>query len=166
MSLQKALLEDGAKHGMCEKFQRILSGQELAIDELLMLYHRGLDFCIEHDWPGIDLVRLFSNDDLERNGIYYDRLGKFIANQFTVVNGSSDCTIVIPAWMVCSIYVRHNSRIRLIVEDNANCYVTTHDNSVVEVISKSPKSRLCASMYSCNSIASDKFDKVNYKNIK
>lgn len=162
MELQRRLLASGIAQGMCDKFQAILSGKELSEDELCVLYHRGLDFCIEHNWPARELVDEFDTDTLHRNGIYYDFKGRIDAKMFNVINEDSDVTIVVPENMVCSIYVRHNSKVNLIVEPGAFCYVSCYDNSDVRVLSKAPGSKLKASFYAGN-IDADKFDNVTYK---
>lgn len=162
MELQKRLLEDGIKHGMCEKFQNILSGDKLSPDELLMLYHKGLDFCIEHNWPSMDMVGEFSDDELHRNGIFYNYTGTIDAKMLNVINEDSDVTVVIPENRVASIYARHNSKVKLIVEPGAFCYVSCYDNASVSVISKAHDAKLKASLYSGH-IDSDKFDNVTYK---
>lgn len=164
-SLQRILLEDGTKHGMCEKYQRILANEQLTIDQLLRLFHSGQDFCIKEDWPSLDMARsIFDKEDLERNFIFVDGTGEHTVSRNVVVMGDSDITIVVPEWTVASIEVRHNSKVRLKLGHHSNCYVSTHDNCEVIVSCKEVGSRLCASHFSGVIADKDMFNKINYKN--
>ena len=94
MNIQQLILDSGTKAGMCQKFQGELLSGEKSIDQLCSMYHRGVDFCIEHNFPSRDIVRQFRREDLARNGIYYDVDNYDIINQkHIVVNGKSDVDI-------------------------------------------------------------------------
>lgn len=162
MNLQELILQDGIKHGMCEKFQKLLSARELSSDELCALYIRGLDFCIENNWPGVDIISQFDPNELNRNGIYYDVEGRIDAKLFTVINGDSDVTVVVGQNEVTSLYVRNNSKVKIIAEQDSYCYVTCLDNCEVSIVSKAPTARINCSLYGGN-IDKEKFDKINYK---
>lgn len=164
MNLQQRILEDGIKHGMCEKFQYLLRERELSVDELCMLYHKGLDFCIEKNWPGMDIIDEFSDAELNRNGIYYDStLIDSVGQQFVVVNGDSDMEVHVKPYGVASVYVRGNSKVSLHVGDYGNVYVTLYDNAEVTVVYKGLKAQINASVFSGKICNEDMFNNIHVK---
>lgn len=162
MNIQQLILDSGTKAGMCQKFQGELLSGEKSIDQLCSMYHRGLDFCIEHNFPSRDIVRQFRREDLARNGIYYDVDNYDIINQkHIVVNGKSDVDIYVRG--ISDIYLRDNTKARLHVEDNAFVYVTLYNASQVSVVLRGKNARICASVYSGRIVNDDQFDRISYK---
>lgn len=162
MNTQQQILESGKKIGMCQQFQYELSAGNKSVDELCSMYHRGLDFCIEHNFPSRDIVRQFRREDLARNGIYYDVDNYDIINRkHIVINGKSDVDVYVDD--VSDIYVRDSSVVRLHIRDNAFAYVTLYDKSKVGVVLRGKNTRICASVYSGRIVNDDQFDRISYK---
>ena len=74
-------------------------------DELVDKFVRGLDFCIEHDWPSVDVMKRDFGDVIQR------------------YSGNS----------VGDVYVRHDSRACIAVNGLARVHVTVYDRGVVSV---------------------------------
>lgn len=62
---------DVDSHGVCDEYSRLVSRAE-SEDKALMLYRRGIDWCLEHNSPSVDLLREYKTSCL-RNGIFIDR---------------------------------------------------------------------------------------------
>lgn len=163
MDLQERILEDGIKHGMCEKFQDLLKAKKLSVDELCMLYHRGLDFCIDNNWPGMEIVGEFSDAELNRNGIYYGSKGVTSEGQQFVVANDSDITVKVKPYGVTSIYARGNSKVTLSLGDNSNAYISILDNAEVSVAYKGYKAVLNASFFSGKINNEEMFNNIHIK---
>ena len=162
MKIQQLILENGTRLGMCQKFQSELLSEEKSIDELCSMYHRGLDFCIKHNFPSRDIICQFRRDDLARNGIYYDVDNYDIVNQkHIVVNGKSDVDIYVRS--ISDIYLRGNTKARIHLSDNAFAYITLYDESQVSIVFRGKNVRICASVYSGRIINDDQFDRISYK---
>ncbi len=162
MDIQEIILSAGKSAGMCNQFQSELLSGEKSIDELCAMYHRGLDFCIEKNFPSREIVALFNPTDLARNGIYYDTTNYDILNQkHIVVNGNSDVDIYIDD--ISDIYVRDNSKVRLHIRNNAFVYVTIRDNAEVSVALRGANTRICASLFSGTIVNEEQFDIINRK---
>lgn len=162
MNTQQQILESGKKIGMCQQFQYELSAGSKSVDELCSMYHRGLDFCIEHNFPSRDIIAQFDRKDLERNGIYYDRRNYDIINQkHIVINGKSDIDVYVDE--ISDIYVRDSSVVRLHIRDNAFAYVTLCNKAKVSVVLRGKNTRICASVYSGEILNKEQFDKIYNK---
>ena len=56
--------------GACELF----TGKERTLEDIVHLFvtPQGIEFCTEHDFPNIEIFRLFKSYNVERCGIYND----------------------------------------------------------------------------------------------
>lgn len=162
MTLQQEILEEAKKFGICDKFRKELEDRELTTDQLLTMYHRGLDFCMENNFPSRKIVRQFRIADLHRNGIYYDYDGDIhFRKSFLVINGKSNVDVTISR--VTTLYLRDNSKARLTLDDGAFCYVSLHDNSQVEIVSKGKGAKVFCSLFSGEIVTPDMFNEIHYK---
>ena len=162
MELQEKILNEAVANGVCDKFKKELQQEGLSDDQLCMMYHRGLDFCIEHNFPSQEIVQMFDKDVLYRNGIYYDYKGiADTRSHFIVANGESDIDLTIDG--VVSLYVRDNSVARLRLTRDAFVYVTLRDNATVEIVSRDDDAKAYMSYYSGTIVNEDKFDQIHYK---
>lgn len=162
MGLQEEILNEALANKVCEKFRKELESGELTQDQLCMMYHRGLDFCIEHNFPSRNIVDKFDEETLHRNGIFYDYKGRFVSHiPFVVVNGDSDIELMINS--MSSVYVRGNAKVRLVLKRNSFVYVSTYDNSSVEIVGKGEKAQANASVFGGNIVNKEMFDQIHYK---
>ena len=104
------------------------------IDTLLDKFIRGQDFCVENDYPTLEFCRKhFANrlEDLHRHNIYLDEKVAIdhAYSGFYVFLG--DCTGYISADGFCAatIYLRHNSNIRVTSVGAARVFLHYFDNS-------------------------------------
>ena len=77
-----------------------------------------------------------------------------------------DSEVVIETSIVSSIYARHNSVVRLIINEGAYCYITAQANCTIILESKSLLGKVKMSYYSGTIIGEEHFDKINYKQNK
>ena len=57
--------------GLCKQWTSEWS-KDSSRDELIDKFVRGLDFCIEHDWPSVDVMKRDFGDVIHRHGVYAD----------------------------------------------------------------------------------------------
>lgn len=157
MELQEKIKQDGIALGMCEKYRD--NWGEPDIRDLCRFFHAGQDFCIEHNFPKLELLQEYSND-IARYGIWA-KDGKSVNQPHVVSVGSSIVTV--ETSIATSIYARHNSTVELVLNEGAHCYISALDDCKVIVVSKHPNSRLCMSYWSGKVIGEEYFDKINYK---
>lgn len=140
------LKQDGIAHGMCEKFQKEWDNPCLA--ELCSFFFRGMDFCIEHNWPDMELAKqVFDAAELAEYGIFI--------KSGTARNKMNVCTldeatvhVYVPDLGTCDIYARHNSKVHIHLGYKAYCYVSVLDNAEVFVEEKEELAKIKASRFS------------------
>lgn len=162
--IQNELIRTGRELGMCDKFMGRLEAGPMSRQDMFGLFHAGLDFCIEHNWPSIDFINeAFTDLELSKAGIY--KRGDCLSeNQKNVVAiGNATVDVYVGNSGVTDIYCRHNSTINLHLGDNAFCYISVHDNGTVNVISKGAGARLCTSLFSGTINQQELFDKIHRK---
>ena len=99
------------------------------VDTLLDKYVKGLDFCIENDYPSLEFIRAnFNKEDLHRHNIYIDEAVDIVADNGTYVF-LGNCTGYMQAsgFVVASLYIRHNSSIDLIALDFSKIFASIYD---------------------------------------
>ena len=162
--IQNELIRTGKENGMCDKFMSRLESGPLTIDQMCGLFHAGLDFCIEHNWPNLDFVKeAFDERSLAKNGIYHTGIHNSKSQKNVVTMGDALVDVYIPANGVCDIYCRHNSVVRIHAGEHAFVYVSCYDDGKVDVIESANDAKLCASFYSGEINNTDKFDKIHRK---
>lgn len=68
---KKPAIADIKVHNVCAEYEALVSRASSKVD-VLSLYKRGIDWCLENNSPSVTLLRKFK-DDCEVNGIYIDR---------------------------------------------------------------------------------------------
>lgn len=108
------------------------SDQQTLIDK----YKRGIDFCLERDWPTPEFIKdNFDRALLNRNLIFVDEHidVKEARSGVYVINGECSGTIRFPQWAAATIYVRHRSKIRIEADGFAKVFIRVYDGAEVDV---------------------------------
>lgn len=102
--------------------------------ELIDKYKRGIDFCIEHDYPSNEVIKAhFPEEELLFHHVYVDQIGVVDGHRSDtyVIQGSSKVTLEFHRYEVAMIYVRHASELNLIVGGHARVFVRLFDDASV-----------------------------------
>jgi hypothetical protein len=155
------LKEQGIGIGMCQKFRDEWTNPNVA--ELCSYFFRGMDFCIEHDWPSLDDARqLFSPGELAEHGIFIAD-GEAIGLSDVAALGISDVHVFVLDGGTCDVYARHNSTVHLHLGTNSFCFVTVRDEASVLVENKNFGAILKASYYGGTIQEPHMFDTIHNK---
>ena len=158
------LKQDGIAHGMCEKFQNEWDNPCLA--ELCSFFFRGMDFCIEHNWPDMELAKqVFDSAELAEYGIFI-KSGTARNKMNICTLEDSEVHVYIPDLGMCDIYARHNSKVHIHIGYKAFCYVTVLDNAEVYIDEKEEWAQVKASHFRGHIHEPYKFDAIHYKTKK
>jgi hypothetical protein len=164
MERHEVLLKEGVALGMCSKFRDTWGTPNTA--ELAQKMFAGMDFCIEHDYPKLSLLQqLFTPQETELYGIYIAD-GTSRGQLEVCVLGDANVNVYVPAYGVCEVYARHNSKVHLHLGEKAFCYVTILDNARVFTETKASSARLKASYFGGHIINTDMFDTIHDKTKK
>lgn len=120
--------------GLCEEWQSQWL-RKTSRDELADKFIRGLDFCIEHDWPSCEFIkREFPEDVRHNHGVYVDEEVRGDVFAATVVlMGKCSADLSFAGYDVRDVYVRHDSVLRLVVGGEAKVFVNVYDTSRLDV---------------------------------
>lgn len=127
--LSNVLREIGRMQGMCDDFYK---NWTYDIGELLDMYKRGQDFCIEHDYPPIDFIRdNFDKNLLREHGIYVDdELDLEITRSgIYIFLGNCKGRVHFKEWCAADVYLRHCCDLEIDSSDMAKVYISLYDNS-------------------------------------
>lgn len=161
--MYEQLKQDGIAHGMCKQFRD--EWQNPTFEELCWMFFRGLDFCIEQDWPKVETLKeMFDPQALAGQGIHIVD-GQSVGQSNVCIMGDADVHVYVPERKTCDIYARHNSRVHIHLGVGAYCYVTSHDNARVFVEEKLDGARLKASKFGGHLIG-DQYDIIYDKTNK
>ncbi len=105
-----------------------------SIDDLLDKYVRGIDFCIENDYPTLDFIREnFNRDDLHRHNIYIDEVVDVCAKSGSYVFlGTCSGRIRTSGFSVVVCYLRHDSNISVVSDDMSKVFVSIYESAKCE----------------------------------
>lgn len=126
-----ALREMASEKGLCEKWYGEW-GDDSTLDECAERFVRGLDFCIDKDYPPLDFVRRnIPREVLHRHGIFLDEdVCKFLDNGIYVFMGECTGKIYVAPFKAITVYLLHDSDIDIVADGLARVYVSTyHDAS-------------------------------------
>lgn len=131
----KALRDRARTLGLCDQWYDAWDSEETK-QELIDKYLRGIDFCIEHDYPRLEFIKAyFPKAILEKNGIFVDEVFDCCntARYKTVVAlGRSRGNISFEGMTCRSIYARHRSELTVKATDGARVFVEAWENCNVE----------------------------------
>nr|DAV38587.1 MAG TPA: hypothetical protein [Caudoviricetes sp.] len=121
--------------GLCQQWQgEWMDGKSK--DELVEMYVRGLDFCIEHNYPSNDFIAAnFEPEVLHRNGVWLNErvVTCGVPNSVLVLNGCCTGVLKFGGYDVCTIYVRHDSEVEINADGVSKVFISVFDNAKVKV---------------------------------
>ena len=122
---------------MCDNVHRVWYGKTLDVKELMDLFYRNLDFCIDNRWPKREtLSLLFEKDTLRKNGIIADDKWSLLNATNAVIMGDSETTARYNGFSVGKIYVFDNSSCNVTVKGHARAVIHAYDNAKVSVVAE------------------------------
>lgn len=118
--------------GLCRQWTEEW-GNKATKDEMVDKFVRGLDFCIEHDWPTTEVMKKDFGDVIHKHGVWVDEAMNANNPETAILNGGCDGRITVEAYGVSSIYVRHKSKLSLTVRGSAYARVSVYDKATVDI---------------------------------
>lgn len=104
---------------------------------LIEKYKDGIDFVLKQgEWPSNNFIREnFDRDLLHSNLVFVDEELSIerAPSGVYILNGACSGTICLEPWSAATIYVRHDSNVRIIASDFAKVQIRLFDNGEAEV---------------------------------
>lgn len=133
-NLSETLKQQAVDLGLCKPWTEAWGDCDQ--QELIDKYVRGIDFCIEHQYPSNEFIKAnFARALLNRNLIFVDEHidMKEARSGVYVINGECSGTIRFPQWAAATIYVRHRSKIRIEADGFTKVFIRVYDGAEVDV---------------------------------
>lgn len=135
MTVSEELKTKAVELGLCTQWQNGWGAPTK--EQLVEKYIKGLDFCIEHDYPSVAYMKRNFDGIMQKMGVFADdTIAEYISTptrRTIVINGHSDGKIECKEYSVVAVYVRHSSNIEVVVCDRANIMVFVYDSANVSV---------------------------------
>lgn len=105
-------------------------------DDLCELYKSQLYFCIDNDYPSVGYMKEHFNGVMQKHGIFANDVAKVRAKDVLVFNGETVAYVEGRDYDVCTMFIRHDSRVVIHASGNAKLFVRVYDNSRVSITQK------------------------------
>ena len=136
-----------SKHDACKPgLKRILKSKSDA--ELIALYKRNIDFCLDNDFPEKNLLKGF-----QKAGIYVDESSEVTNTGFVVLLGKSNASIQLTGYNVMQLFVKNESTANVNVSGNAYAVIDCFDDTDLAV-SALDKSKVLVNVYGNSRVVS------------
>lgn len=137
-------------------------------EELIQLYKKKIDFCMEQNFPSNEyLSEHFDSDLLAGNGILLNRTAKLENSDFVVLLGGSEVEMTVDQYTVSQVHVKHASKAKLSIEGNAFVVIDCFDNSQL-VVDAFGAAKVRINVYGDAQVTANDFDsaviKIDRKN--
>lgn len=123
-------------------------------DEMLEKFVRGIDFCIEHNWPSTEVMKRDFGDAIHAHGVYVDENVKLHNPKTIILNGNCDAEIIADGFSAPEIYVRHNSVANIKVSGFSVAHISVYDNAKLNV-SCDEHAKCFVYKYGCTQVSSN-----------
>lgn len=133
-NLSETLKQQAISLGLCKQWTEAWGNCDQ--QELIDKYKKGIDFCLEHQYPSNEFIKEnFNRTLLHENLIYVDEHLNLddAPSGVYILNGECSGTISFGSWAAATIYVRHTSNVNIIAKDFAKVFVRLYDETEVEV---------------------------------
>ena len=118
--------------GLCDQWQAEWK-PDTSKDDLVEKYIKGLDFCIEHNYPSNEYMLKHFDGIMQRHGVYVGDEVELINSKQVVLNGECTEKIEYNGFSVGNIYIRHFSDIKIVASGNAKVFVSLYDLANLEI---------------------------------
>lgn len=131
--LNTDLRDHAVSYGLCQQWQNDWQDNKNQ-QELIDMYIRGIDFCIEHGYPTVDYIKNnFDRSLLHENHIFVDERVDGGDNGIYVISGKCSGKLSFDRFTVATVHLRHDSELTIEVGDCANVFVSVYDRAKVHV---------------------------------
>lgn len=134
-NLSETLKQQAVDLGLCRPWTEAWGDCDQ--QELIDKFVKGIDFCLERNWPTSDFIKAnFDRDLLNANHIFVDEHIQLddAPGGIYILNGECSGSIRFAPWTAATVYVRHKSNVTIIADDFAKVFVRVYDETNVEVI--------------------------------
>lgn len=132
-NLSETLKQQAVDLGLCKKWTEAWTDdcdQQGLIDKFI----KGIDFCLERNWPSTDFIKSNFDTTLLRQNLVFVDEDIDIENApsgIYIINGECTGTLRFAPWAAATVYLRHSSKVGIVAEDFAKVFVRLYDEADV-----------------------------------
>lgn len=130
--LKKELKSAAIGYGLCVPWQQMMDD---ATDKemLARMYLKGIDFCLEHDYPSIGYMKANFKGICEPLGIFINDI--ISVENYPKVVAIGDCVgkLSFDRYALSQVFVKHGSILDIFAQDHVRVTVDCFDNSMVNI---------------------------------
>ena len=149
MDLGRTLAKDAAKKGICKPWHDELRNFGNDIDKILEMYLKGIDFCLESDFPDKDFIAKHFKGKMETSGVFLDDAIDIWDAKKVVALGTTSGNVHTTRYGVSEVFVTHDADLDILPKENSFVVVDVWGNATVRVRSYH-RARVCVNIYSSN----------------
>lgn len=116
--------------GICKEWSEKMKNNA-SLGHFCKLYFLGDDWAMENDFPTLELLRKYKGT--EAFGLYTDNKSSFENVQNLAFFGNSEVDLEYNGFEVGYLNIRHDSKVKIKVKDNAILMINLLDNAEVEI---------------------------------
>jgi hypothetical protein len=131
-TINNYILKKAKEAGICQEWADMIPHVD-SVDGFLAMYKRGIDFCLEKNFPSNDDLLRLGGDRLEGHGIFVDAAVDLPEGDFIVCLGESAGIIYADGHQTIQIYIKHTSQLTVIAKQNSFVVIDCFDQSTVDV---------------------------------
>lgn len=131
-NITKQLAKRAKEHGICTQWYNDLKNLEDK-DALVEMYIRGLDFCLEHDFPSNEFIRRNFKGIMERHGVFLDEAVELVNPSKCVALGDTNGKVEATGFGVVEVWAKHDAALNIMARGNSFVMVDVYDAAVVNV---------------------------------
>ncbi|NDV68592.1 hypothetical protein [Dysgonomonas sp. 25] len=129
--VSKVLKKEAVKLGLCVAWTN--SWGSPTKEQMADMYIEGLDFCILNNYPSNEFIKEHFGAIAESKGVFTDTKVNLVNPDIAILNGNCSGKIELTGFASRDIHVRHNSKVKVIIRDNAKAFIRVYNNAHVIV---------------------------------
>lgn len=139
------LAKQAKKNGICKIWYHDLK-KTTDTDKLLDMYIRGIDFCLEKNYPSNDYIRKNFVGKMEAFGVHLDENIRIINEKKVVALGNCVGTVETSGFATSEVFIKHESVLLITASDHSFIMIDLFDQAELSVIANDD-AKVCVNYY-------------------
>lgn len=130
MKINKELASKARKLNICKPWYDMLKKAEDK-DTMMRMFVKGIDFCLEHDFPSVEYFEKHGKEVIEKHGVYVNKTIECVNSPFTVLLGYCKSVFINTEYGFSQLFIKHQSVVDVTLKDHSFTVIDVFDDSIV-----------------------------------
>lgn len=130
--LNQQVLQSAIQNNICAEWAEKIKTTD--VQGLLKMYIKGIDFCLDNNFPSNDFLKDNGGDLLQQYGIFIDEETLQVSRSKIVLLGGCSADARYNSYDVSEVFIKHHSKATIGVYENAIVTIDAFDDSVLNVV--------------------------------